>query len=93
MRVNIYIRKEDEEAWDSISNKPEWLSQHLQADIKNPEFIMRKERNKASRLGHYKPDYTSVLAPALYEKLRGECKNGHLLDKFGKCTTKGCKYA
>lgn len=23
----------------------------------------------------------------------GECKSGHILNKFGKCSQKGCKYA
>ena len=26
-------------------------------------------------------------------KIKGECKNGHIVGKFGKCLEKGCKYS
>lgn len=29
MRVNIYIRKEDERVWKKIENKPDWLHRAL----------------------------------------------------------------
>lgn len=28
-RVNVYIRKEDWEAWESLADKPDWLHQSL----------------------------------------------------------------
>lgn len=32
-RVNIYIRKDDEEKWKAIGNKPEWLHEHLRSNL------------------------------------------------------------
>lgn len=41
-RVDIWIRKEDEEKWLAIENKPEWLHEHLQLHTKpTSEFTDR----------------------------------------------------
>lgn len=41
MRVNIYIRKEDEEAWNSIVDKPQWIHEGLATGLAviSPKYI------------------------------------------------------
>jgi hypothetical protein len=97
MRANIYIRKENEEAWKAIADKSaqvnHWIGVDMGYSVINPEKITRP----------IKPANTSVgsagLTPASLKNrtigLQSQtCKNGHPLDKFGnRCMEKGCKYA
>lgn len=32
MRVNVYIREEDEDLWAALDNKSEWIHQQLNKD-------------------------------------------------------------
>jgi hypothetical protein len=32
MRVNVYIRQEDEELWAALENKSEWIHEQLNKD-------------------------------------------------------------
>jgi hypothetical protein len=32
MRVNVYIRQEDEELWAALENKSEWIHEQLNSD-------------------------------------------------------------
>lgn len=43
MRVNIYIRKEDEDKWKALPNKAEWLSYHLNNPV---EYTYRLQATK-----------------------------------------------
>lgn len=38
-RVDIWIRKEDWQKWQSIKDKPEWLHEHLNRDF-NPVMVI-----------------------------------------------------
>lgn len=40
MRVNIYIRKEDEKNWARIPNKPDWLHKQIVSSMK-PRMVFR----------------------------------------------------
>lgn len=82
MRVNIYIRKEDEEAWELVEDKPEWIHNNLRGQklsgVKVTEVIKKVDDIKI-------PDH-------VYQAFDKTCKNGHIIGKFGKCLEKGCKY-
>ena len=49
-RVNIYIRKEDEDKWNAIANKPEWLHEHLNG-LTNIKGAIALEDIKAGQYG------------------------------------------
>jgi hypothetical protein len=46
----VYFREEDLPLWEQVSNKAEWLHQHLEADIKNPHFIKAKNEKELADL-------------------------------------------
>jgi hypothetical protein len=37
-KVTIWIRKEDEDKWNAIADKPEWLHEHLQRPYMQAKF-------------------------------------------------------
>lgn len=75
--------------------------------IHNDKF--REEKNKSALVNqlleaHYSEydivkHYTDKINKEVSEykdkefNLKGECRNGHIIGKFGKCLEKGCKYA
>lgn len=82
MRVDIYIRKENEEIWEGIPNKSEWINELLY-ERGEPSFSGVKKPTQA-----YESDFEK--APVKVNM----CKNGHLIPTGrDKCTWKGCKYA
>lgn len=59
MRVNIYIRKEDEDKWNAIDNKAEWLHFHLNKGVK---VVMLREDGSGKIEDHYnRPEKKSPL--------------------------------
>lgn len=50
MRVNIYIRKEDEEKWKALPNKAEWLSYHLNNPVKYSYKLSKANESVATSL-------------------------------------------
>lgn len=93
-RVNIYIRNEDVENWEAIENKPEWLHLNLNKGYKvitnnadGSGKVENVKKNVIKKVDDIKiPDH-------VYRAFDKACKNGHILNKFGKCMEKGCKYA
>ena len=91
MRVNIYIRKEDEQQWIGIIDKPQWIHERLRAGLDKPYVMERVDpevRVKAilelSRQQN-NPRFTGAIK---------SCKvHGIPLDDRGRCMQKGCKYS
>lgn len=52
MRVNVYIREEDEDLWAALDNKSEWIHQQLNKDqtIKTEELDTWQLGNEDSTL-------------------------------------------
>lgn len=81
MRANIFIRKDNEEAWEKIKNKSEWVNNLLQ-EPKQPEPIIEPKKNIA------------LATPSFVRNNAGACKNGHPIpDGRDRCMGKGCKYS
>jgi hypothetical protein len=105
-RVNIYIRNEDYEAWESIEAKPKFIHMSivnygLMGETASPAVVDVAERDYAK---HVKPDLPKVsdgtLAPLVKSLAqtgkppKNICKvHGTRLDDRGRCLQKGCKYA
>lgn len=61
-KVTIWIRKEDEEKWGAIENKPEWLHKVL-----NPVGIVDFEKSMRSLI-KTNPELLSILQTIVTEK-------------------------
>lgn len=77
--VNIWVRKDDEDLWNAIEDKPTFLHDALSnRDYPKQESHRIKVEMKETNLG------------AQFDL----CKAGHYTTRTdGKCSTKGCKYA
>jgi len=91
MRVNIYIRKDDEQQWTGITNKPQWIHERLTADLDKPWVVEQLDpevRIKAMMelsKQQNNPRFTGAIK---------SCKvHGIPLDDRKRCMQKGCKYA
>ena len=84
MRVNIWIRKEDEEAWNNVADKPQWIHEGLATGLVT---IPPKIKTKDTPI---EPSDLFVGLGSL--ESNGLCKiHGIPLDSRGKCLQKGCK--
>lgn len=102
-RVNIYIRKEDEEKWGAIENKPEWLHDNLNKHEPDVYFLSPKvakehpelvaEFDKLATLVDDSTETVKVgkLFRTNYEGTDKEEVCEHYQTK-GECLVKGCKY-
>lgn len=78
MRVNIYIRKEDEDKWNAIDNKAEWLHFHLNKGVK---VITLREDGSGKIEDHYnRPETGLGLPPTVPEEKQALKKNTVLPD-------------
>jgi len=53
MRANVYIRKENEEAWHKLENKSEWVNSKLGGpddSTETPSVVDRRRKSKLQRL-------------------------------------------
>jgi len=78
MRVNIWIRKENEEAWKAIENKSEYVNNLIGYVSDQPTNTLQGTIERVKEI---------VDAPL------DLCKNGHLGDSEGKCLQVDCKYS
>lgn len=80
MRVNVWIRKECQEAWNQIDNKSEWISDMLLNGVSSKgESVATTEAFEASNPG------SSPGSPAKDWISAGTMTPGCCLDKKNKC--------
>ena len=100
--ANIYIRKENEQTWDAIEDKSKWVNERLGGPALTVskslvETELPKEVQKAIKVINTPTQAKKALEVMTTDfgkvQDRGECKNGHMLDKWGRCSQKDCKYA
>jgi hypothetical protein len=99
-RVNIYIRKEDENKWTAILDKPKWLHKMINGSyVAVPDIMDASERGL--KLGETvmietngRPLHEVVGSVVQKAQENGICKiHKTPLDSRSKCLQKGCKYA
>jgi hypothetical protein len=88
MQTTIFIRKRNEERWQSITDKSAWVNAYLEKSP--PNSIVEKKG-----LEPVEKPLKETAFQALKERFsNGMCKIHELpLDGRGKCLQKGCKYA
>lgn len=81
--ATIYIHQDNEEAWEKIPNKSEWVNDML-SPPKEKKFVSQAKIRNA--------EYSTKTREVT--ELPSTCKNGHVIPTGrDKCTWKGCKYA
>lgn len=95
MRVNIYIRKEDEEAWANIPDKPQWIHDGLNKELLlEGKWLNIKELKVVNTPAEIDPILIPQVAKNIDRYSNGLCKiHSTPLDSRGKCLQKGCRYA
>ncbi len=86
----IWIRKEDEEKWGAIENKPEWLHEHLNDGWKQDAKLSDKLLKGDVLRERIEPEIMIAEHPALPKEWVGKKLCEHYQPK-GKCLVKGCK--
>lgn len=96
-QVTVYIREDDLDKWKALEKKSEFIHHALRGtpkEISPPSKIKSTKNIKINDNGTMSPIKPREPSEVITEMFTVyECKNGHILNKFGKCTTKGCKYA
>jgi len=93
MRVNVWIRKENEQVWQDMTNKSEWLNEMLVREttpLKAMPRISKPVTEALKDVETLEPDFTTprrvlenLPKPTAY------CEHGQLK---GQCLQKKCKY-
>lgn len=88
MCMNIYITKENQ---DFLRNLSDQSMSGLVNDLLN-DYKEKVTEESVPEEGSSEPLGSSVIDIPTKPGLK-YCKNGHALDKYGKCFGPGCKYA
>ena len=73
-RVNVYIRKEDEQIWAGIEDKPEWLHKALQSEKIVPGEVLLPRVKAADKAGLLNKGKSFDLCK--HGAVKGMCKRG-----------------
>jgi hypothetical protein len=90
MRVNVYIRKENEKKWLKIADKSAWVNGLLNpSENPRPDLPTLTIKAMGRDVDIIHPDTIAIMASN-----KVTCKiHGIPLDDRGRCMQKGCKYS
>lgn len=103
MRVNIYIRQEDEDLWAAIQNKPEFIHQALRGTImpdKDSIYVDEGQKKVVSRFAGASVSgsggssaASKEVQPSEQQPVTKTCKNGHRSVDGIHCFNMNCVYS